>query len=296
MAARKFRVYPWFDAVPAGLLTRRQLDEKGLKPGAPARARVEWRGGDRFANLYSEREAVRKKAPSPAQLAALQRGRQRQEAKRQEKEAARQAAWEARERAREEALSAMLDRDRTLGIECARQWLALGDGAVILDCETTDLDGYLVELGVLSLDGRVLFDRLINPGEPIATGATQVHGITDAEVAACPSFAAVWAELDSLLSGRQIIAYGVDFDRAVLCREVHRMCPQIRDVATLSDWLPSPRWNCAKELYAQIAGHWSPRHESYRWVPLPGGGHRAIADCRALLELLHSVGQEVGDA
>jgi hypothetical protein len=58
--------------------------------------------------------------------------------------------------------------------------------AVILDTETTGLDGYLVEVAVT---GAVLLDTLVSPGCPIEPGAQWVHGIADAGVAAAPPLA-----------------------------------------------------------------------------------------------------------
>lgn len=50
-------------------------------------------------------------------------------------------------------------------------------------------------------------------------------------------------------------------------------------------WLSSIRWIDVMEPYAAYAGDWSETYASYRYQPL-NGGHRAIGDCRARLELL----------
>lgn len=65
-------VYPWFDQVPAGLLTRSQLAEKGLRPGGPLRGRVVWRQGRREAHLFQLDEAKPKRAVSDAQRQVLE--------------------------------------------------------------------------------------------------------------------------------------------------------------------------------------------------------------------------------
>jgi hypothetical protein len=66
--------YPSFRwlCAPVGLGTRRQLTALGLRPGGiqPV-ARIVWRRGERFADLYPIHAAVPKRTPTPAQLSAL---------------------------------------------------------------------------------------------------------------------------------------------------------------------------------------------------------------------------------
>jgi hypothetical protein len=63
--------YPWKWA-PAGLLTRRQLRAKGLRPGGQhITAQILWRRGKRVAYLYREDLALPKRQATPAQLAAI---------------------------------------------------------------------------------------------------------------------------------------------------------------------------------------------------------------------------------
>ena len=66
--------------------------------------------------------------------------------------------------------------------------------AVILDTETTDLDGYVVEVAVLdAATGAVLLDTLVNPGCPVQPAARWVHGIDDDQLAGAPPLAEVLA-------------------------------------------------------------------------------------------------------
>jgi hypothetical protein len=65
--------YPYHWA-PAGLLTRRQLRDKGLRPGGQyIAAQILWRRGKRVAYLYREDLAQPKRTATPAQLAAIAR-------------------------------------------------------------------------------------------------------------------------------------------------------------------------------------------------------------------------------
>lgn len=87
----------------------------------------------------------------------------------------------------------------------------------ILDFETTGLNpgsDRVVEASVLRLEpnrqGTMVFDSLINPLRPMA--ATEIHGITDADVADAPAFADVAAEFVNALAGCVVASYNVYFD------------------------------------------------------------------------------------
>jgi DNA polymerase-3 subunit epsilon len=99
--------------------------------------------------------------------------------------------------------------------------------AVSLDTETTGLDvrrDRLLALGAVRLHGaRVYaaetFDRLINPARRIPPASTAIHGITDAMVAAAPSFAGIAADLAEFCGARIWIGHNIGFDAAILRRE-----------------------------------------------------------------------------
>jgi hypothetical protein len=65
--------YP-FHYAPAGFLTRRQLRERGLRPGGQdVQGQILWRHRNqrRVAYLYEEQQAKPKRVATPAQLAAI---------------------------------------------------------------------------------------------------------------------------------------------------------------------------------------------------------------------------------
>ncbi|MEU5874209.1 exonuclease domain-containing protein [Glycomyces sp. NPDC047369] len=79
------------------------------------------------------------------------------------------------------------------------------------------------EIAVIEVDsGAVLFDRRLNPGEPISGGARRIHSISDADVADSLPFAAVAEDLAASFRGRRIIIYNADVDLRVLAREARR--------------------------------------------------------------------------
>jgi len=78
--------------------------------------------------------------------------------------------------------------------------------AVLLDTETTDLDGVMCEVAVIDTDGTVLLNTLVDPGVPITAAAAAVHGITDQDLLGAPTTAAVLAELVQVIGDRKVLA------------------------------------------------------------------------------------------
>ena len=174
---------------------------------------------------------------------------------------------------------------RDQSIRWARE---LVDGAnfLVLDSETTALDGELVEIAVLRPDGTTALDTLLKPSGPM--GATEIHGITEEMVAGAPTFAVIEPVLRTLLTGiagRRVVVYNASFDRGILEREVfflrRQECPpaQIWEGLMEPMWTSKVGWECLMEAYAPYYGDWSERHGSYTWQPL-SGNHRAVGDCR----------------
>ena len=87
----------------------------------------------------------------------------------------------------------------------------------VIDFETTGLTpgaDRVVEVSVIRVDPgrepRLVFDTLVNPHRCVA--ATEIHGITDADVADAPSFQNIAGELLDSLNGCVVAAYNVYFD------------------------------------------------------------------------------------
>ncbi len=173
---------------------------------------------------------------------------------------------------------AMWQRDRRISMMWAG-WIFQSRTALILDTETTGLDGAaeVVELSLLTMGGDAMFDSLLRPSQPIPTEATAIHGVGDATVASAPTFPDLYHQIALLVHGRTLIVYNAAYDRRIL----DQTCARYR--------LPSLRpgaWHCAMVRYAAYVGQWNRLRSTYCWHKLGGGDHSALGDCRATRELM----------
>lgn len=98
----------------------------------------------------------------------------------------------------------------------------------IVDIETTGLypgGDRIVELAVVRIEPneapRLVLDTLVNPKRRVA--ATEIHGITDAEVADAPPFEEIAGNLATALAGSVFASYNVYFDAKFLQEELSRV-------------------------------------------------------------------------
>ena len=110
------------------------------------------------------------------------------------------------------------------------------DEAVVVDVETTGLDpetDRIVSVSMLRADFSALqhhpnrlegdtLDALFNPQCKIPPAATQIHGITDEDVADNGPFAESAQQLREFISARPIIAHNAAFDKTFLSAEFKR--------------------------------------------------------------------------
>jgi DNA polymerase III subunit epsilon len=260
---------PW----PEGLFTRKQVDEKGYKPGPVAGVIYREKSPDGWMRLYRLEEATPKRELSEAQRAAMQKTQAALRVGR----TCQRCGYPLRHYVKGGGLC-----ERCIDRVDAIQWATdmLARGFVVLDTETTGLyDAEIVEISVLDHHGGTLIDTLVRPLGELPPDATAIHGITPQMVESAPTFAEIYPALVESLCGRDIVIYNAAFDTGVL-----RYCWR-------QDYLPALPWgevHCAMEWYAQYIGEWSHYHGNYRWQRLDGG-HRAREDCLACLDVIRSM-------
>ncbi|WP_190824727.1 3'-5' exonuclease [Saccharopolyspora pogona] len=173
--------------------------------------------------------------------------------------------------------------DRQAAADWAREVLA-DPNALFLDTETTGLDGMVIEIAAVAADGTVVLQQLIDPGVPIEPGATEQHGLTDADVAGKPML----GEVDlSALDGRRIIAWNGEFDRKALRRSYdHHNLPH-------PSWL-TVEWDDAMLHHAAHVGQWDEGRGHYR-VHRCEGDHRCASDCVAGWRKIRAMAGQVAD-
>lgn len=163
--------------------------------------------------------------------------------------------------------------------------LTLDRPLAVLDVETTGVDpaaARVVEVAVLTLGpgGREgLFHRRVNPGVPIPPAATAVHGLTDADVAGAPPFAAVAPALAAALDAADLAGFGLGaFDLPVLGAEFARCGRPFRVAGRrVVDALAVYRRYHPRTLAAAVREYLGRDH---------AGAHSAVADARATAEVL----------
>ncbi|MGH7468719.1 MAG: 3'-5' exonuclease [Longimicrobiales bacterium] len=96
---------------------------------------------------------------------------------------------------------------------------------LFFDFESTGVDPYtdrIVEFCLQPTHGIVRAGR-VNPGVPVPAEATAIHGISDADVAACPKFEHYAADLQALVLGAVLCGYSCRrFDTVLLHEELRR--------------------------------------------------------------------------
>lgn len=137
---------------------------------------------------------------------------------------------------------------------------------LFLDTETTGLESWdeIIEIGIVDFSGKVLLDTLIKPQGSIHADATRVHGISDRDVSAAPTWGQIWPQVERILDGQQVAIYNADYDVRMMQQSHARYRLNWQEV----NFQP----HCVMKLYAQYRGEWNPVRRSYRWHSLDSAG------------------------
>lgn len=106
----------------------------------------------------------------------------------------------------------------------------LPDKVVAFDLETTGLEPgehRIVEFAFLVLDHDLdeldRWHQLVDPGGPIPRESSEIHGITDEDVAGCPTFEQLGPVIQATIDDAVLMAYNYEFDRSFLHAELERV-------------------------------------------------------------------------
>ena len=121
---------------------------------------------------------------------------------------------------------------------------------IVLDTETTGLEpveGHrIIELACLELAGRRPtgrhFHRYMNPERAVDIAATEVHGLTNEDLADKPRFADIADEFLDFVQGAELLIHNAAFDVAFLDAELERVGrPKLESVCAVLDTLAMAR-------------------------------------------------------
>ena len=169
---------------------------------------------------------------------------------------------------------------------------------VVLDTETTGTRRHsqVIEIAVLSKQGNVIFQSLLQPSTSIEPIATSVHGLSWKDVKDAPTFDQIASELYQCLQDKLVLAYNAAFDIRLL----------FQTARAFEIPFPRPEVACIMYCYSKVRGERTSRGQ-YRRFPLgeaykhmqmavptvqPGReysfiqSHRAECDARYLHELV----------
>ena len=271
-------------------LTKKQLDQAGFQTGKllpnPCAALDYSDSPSGYLFLYNPADATPKKVMSDAQKAALEKAKYMAETVWVECVKCNRGGLEmTRKKARDPKWKDFVCDACCDGLE-AGKWahdiLAESDKYCILDTETTSLTGEIIDIGILSLKGRVLLNQRIKPLGEMSEGAEAIHGISLEMLANEPNFAEVYPRILKAIGKKTLIIYNAGFDNGRLYDDCHRHnLPKIKNET-----------DCAMYEYSRFVGDWSEYWGNYRWQSLPGGDHSAIGDCRATLSVLKRMARD----
>lgn len=162
----------------------------------------------------------------------------------------------------------------------ANQILKQKDDFLILDTETTGLgkNDVVIQMGIIDLDGNVIYDQLIKPSrfKRIPAEAVEIHRISYKMLEEKPFFKDIKDEFYRIINGKQILIYNSEFDLRLLKQTCKADEVEFKNIETF----------CVVKAYSMFVGEWDERFNEYKYQKLEGGDHSAIGDCRATLNIL----------
>jgi ribosomal protein L37AE/L43A len=196
-------IFKDWDDIPDTMNTKTTLNKthglKITKDQKPVGAKKQYnhRGKETggFYPLYALADAKPKKQPTKAQLAALKKAQHMAEKvyvtctqcnRPVEGEYDNLSVTRKQYEAKYTDYVCRFCKDKAEAIRWAQS--ILKTNAYILDTETSDHDGEIIEIAIIDMQGNPILNQRIKPQGDIAQGAYQVHGISLEDLKDCPTF------------------------------------------------------------------------------------------------------------
>lgn len=97
---------------------------------------------------------------------------------------------------------------------------------VVVDVETTGVGEHdeIIQLSILTLEGKVLFNSHFKPTRKVHSKATEKHGLTNDDLLDAPLWTEKWNEISKLIEGKILIGYNVKED----VRFIYQTCKKYK--------------------------------------------------------------------
>jgi len=175
-----------------------------------------------------------------------------------------------------------------------------GKNVVCIDIEatniSTDPEADIIQVSACDIDGKELFNQLINPGYDIPEN--EKHNITTEMVQGQPSLAEAWDQIhDTLQAADIVLAYSTESDYMYLEKSAEKKLLRFDldyndwlDAAELSkDLIGAMRWHSEKMYWFFKTPKLTHAYEVILEKAFPGDAHDALADARATVDLFNAM-------
>lgn len=152
-------------------------------------------------------------------------------------------------------------------------------GILFCDVETTGLSVYdeIIEIALVDTNENIIYQSLVKPSKNISRKITQLTGITDKMLNKAPKFLDIFDDLNTLMSGKQLIFYNSRFDTRLIKQTANIHFKQIdyKPVYFFHDLFDTrPKAHCLMTEYAEHFGDWNGFYKCNRWQKLTDACHQ----------------------
>lgn len=161
------------------------------------------------------------------------------------------------------------------------EWIGHEEYYVILDTETTGYgkDDEIIQLSIVDMNGKVLFNELFNPEKEKFYEATKVHGLKKSDLEHAHKWQDKWPIIQEILTEKTILMHNASFD----LRLIEQTCQRYK-----VDYQVPARAKCTLNFFGKnykvkklkdVLVHFGIEHSSEKL-------HEAVTDCLMCLKAL----------